>query len=743
MMTNRPHSSYELLPTGGREENSGGGNNSSGVGGGENSNHAGNGTIMQCENPFNTHTNSTQKGLSGSQNWKWLFRMLGIFSLFYMFVAVSLLKRIEFPEKLLYSTFAGQQSKSTGGSGGTQPGVPHFIHFPTDYANLEKGKQEEIQELKHKLDDLTKRLVDVQQTPAEHKAEVKGEVKEGESVFTTSTILPILPASSAWCYGERKNRVCRFKNLYYDANKKEWIFVKTTNSVTVGLEDADLRNILDLTTIEEHNAFFFRLSEVAQSAYIATKVERVSKFTFVLSRFHTGNIMHAIHDDLLGLYQLFKEFADENPEASSKYSSFSRDNFVLFFDPHDEGGYGHVFKYITDNPLQFRANLDKTNNVYWLPDCVVGNSKLLNWYQYGFIIPQGPIAGKTVNGFFIREVADYISHRLEYPEWDIEEWQAILKSFLKNAFNIATVPSSQSDSLPLLSDKYNIVIFSRRHDRLIVNEDELAVQLKKRFRLPVLFVRNEDLSFAEQVKILRNTVVAIGMHGSLLIMGMFMQPGSLLVEMYPYAVPCENYTPYRTLCGLEGMNISYRAWSNKHSQNNTSFPDRIPHYGGIAHLPEEEQRKIVSTDTVPTHLCCTNPYWLFRIFQDTRVDFKELEETILDGLKHSPFLLESFLNYKPPISPTNVSNPVCTFNKQERAIHLKWDPPSNIPPNDRNVYYRIWSHEHYKEFSSDTTSITIADCDPEKPHDVWIKPVLRGKEQSYAAYSDKVVCTPE
>lgn len=110
------------------------------------------------------------------------------------------------------------------------------------------------------------------------------------------------------------------------------------------------------------------------------------------------------------------------------------------------------------------------------------------------------------------------------------------------------------------------------------------------------------------------------MHGSVLIMSLFMPRRSVLIELYPYAVPPEGYTPYKTLAGLKGMNLVYRPWKNTHKENNIPHPDRDMYHGGLVHLSDDERRKIEETLTVPPHVCCTDPYWLFRIYQDTKVE---------------------------------------------------------------------------------------------------------------------------
>jgi protein O-mannose beta-1,4-N-acetylglucosaminyltransferase len=56
--------------------------------------------------------------------------------------------------------------------------------------------------------------------------------------------------------------------------------------------------------------------------------------------------------------------------------------------------------------------------------------------------------------------------------------------------------------------------------------------------------------------------------------------------------------------------------------------DRHKLLGGISHFSSEEQEKIIQSTTVPTHFCCDNPYWLFKIFQDTRVQTSEIIELI-------------------------------------------------------------------------------------------------------------------
>jgi protein O-mannose beta-1,4-N-acetylglucosaminyltransferase len=64
-------------------------------------------------------------------------------------------------------------------------------------------------------------------------------------------------------------------------------------------------------------------------------------------------------------------------------------------------------------------------------------------------------------------------------------------------------------------------------------------------------------------------------------------------------------------------------------------PDSPSWQGGIRHLSEDEQQKILTSKTVPSHTCCTNPYWLFRIYQDTKVDVDEVKALVVESLAES------------------------------------------------------------------------------------------------------------
>ena len=154
----------------------------------------------------------------------------------------------------------------------------------------------------------------------------------------------------------------------------------------------------------------------------------------------------------------------------------------------------------------------------------IGISKATLWYQYGFSRPQTQIdhLDKVQVGRLISRFREHVV------------------GHTRSAY-----PVSEKES-PL------IVIFSRTQNRLILNENELATALSS-LGMEVVFVRLEETRVVDMVHTLMRAKIAIGMHGSILILVMFMPRGSLLVELFPFAVPADNYTPYKTMASLPGM----------------------------------------------------------------------------------------------------------------------------------------------------------------------------------------------
>jgi protein O-mannose beta-1,4-N-acetylglucosaminyltransferase len=454
--------------------------------------------------------------------------------------------------------------------------------------------------------------------------------------------------------------------------------------------------------------------------------------------------MHTVHDDFIGLYLLHRLFApNTDPDPSF---TFSQDNNIFFADSWPNLRYDYIFQLLTSNPIQFRE-VFRTDHTDTLPICfrdaVIGNSKIGSWYTYGFLEPQGPIPNKTVSGLLIREISSYIIKRFHLPLWNENSIRGILRE-LKEVIE-SRKGKKREPLFRSISDHHFITIFSRKIDRLITNEGDLAEKLERIYGLEVRYVRIEDMHLREQITILKNTVIAVGMHGSALILSMFLPPGALLVELYPYRVPAENYTPYRTLCQLPGMRLAYKAWVNTHPENNYPHPEKPAAGGGLRHLPKEKQDEIENGTTVPPHLCCADPTWLYRIYQDTKVEIEEILNLVDDGISEGFDLVNSDPGEYVYIRPASVENVYCRVaNSTERENHLdlyiSWTAPWNGVKPD---FYGLWMHQAYKEFVSNSTDYVFESCIPDMEYDIWVRPYTIDRlsgENFKGAYSDKFTC---
>jgi len=211
-----------------------------------------------------------------------------------------------------------------------------------------------------------------------------------------------------------------------------------------------------------------------------------------------------------------------------------------------------------------------------------------------------------------------------------------------------------------------------------------------------------------------------------------------LIELYPFAVPAENYTPYRTLTTLKGMQLVYKAWENAHEENTVVYPDRPRLQGGIRHLPEEDQQKILNTKTVPKHTCCEDPYWLFRIYQDTTVHLEEILKLTEEAINEAEEKVKApvFRDIKVP----KIDGLKCVGSSSS-TIHIAW----NSPWNGARVHrYTIWVHQKFTEYESETEEFFFQDGEPGHDYHFWVRAdhERAGDEQSPpSAYSEQLICS--
>lgn len=153
------------------------------------------------------------------------------------------------------------------------------------------------------------------------------------------------------------------------------------------------------------------------------------------------------------------------------------------------------------------------------------------------------------------------SSNTEFNVDRIKKYQ-ISKRFLKfrdyilRKFNLYQIVPQTSFS----GEKITISIISRSNKRRILNEKELINAIRKRWEpyVEINRFKMEDYSFKDQVHIMRNSSIVIGMHGAGMMNSMWLSEDSVVIELFPY----KYYKPtFELICDL--LHIKRYTWNNK------------------------------------------------------------------------------------------------------------------------------------------------------------------------------------
>lgn len=508
-------------------------------------------------------------------------------------------------------------------------------------------------------------------------------------------------SSSVWCRGpSHVMRTCIFKNLYYRGDTGDFVFLHGAGTTLVG--DLNGRNdpaLTDLSSVSDHGAFFFKFVDLPESAISQFPVVVVHTETLVMSRFNPDNLMHVLHDDLIPIFSTVREVRSC---SSSEEIQSCLNNLTLFLtDKRPKGPYWQLYRTLVKNQILRSGDMREW---YRFTRAIVGLRKDSTWYQYGFTVPQGPLYARTKTaGSEVRAFVQFFLNALQVPV------------------------TSQTNNRRAL-------IISRTKNRLIMNIDELAHMVQAHTELEPLVIDLESEPLQSVVTVLRETRLLIAMHGSALILLMFMQPGSAVLELFPYGINPDNYTPYKTLANLPAMNIAYAAWQNTDKQNAVFHPEYEPHFGGIHHLPLEAQERILQVEEVPPHLCCENPDWLFHIYQDTAVDTSIVP--LLNKLT-ARHIDEESNSLQPNMFPGPVVDlkcEICHLFKESKQLTVSWVQPWNIVyVGFKQCWYEVWLQGGGGVEKHETNSTLFVKNTTESAFYVWVKAVCNEHSGSFNA----------
>ena len=103
-----------------------------------------------------------------------------------------------------------------------------------------------------------------------------------------------------------------------------------------------------------------------------------------------------------------------------------------------------------------------------------------------------------------------------------------------------------------IPDMKNITFVLRRGTRKIENLEYIQTQLSN---VPIRYIYLEDFTIREQLDMVANTDILIGIHGAGLTWSIFMKPNSRLIEIFPGNPKNDDYRKWCTLTGVKYKRI--------------------------------------------------------------------------------------------------------------------------------------------------------------------------------------------
>ncbi|KAF8788262.1 Protein O-linked-mannose like protein [Argiope bruennichi] len=457
--------------------------------------------------------------------------------------------------------------------------------------------------------------------------------------------------------------------------------------------------LTDFSSVSDHNTQYFNYIELPDFSSKEFNITFHQGHGLMFKRFNPDNLMHVFHDDLLPIFVTLDELSLLN----------NSNTFIIISDSKPPGIYANLYEnFLNSKPLY--VHFLSKNHLHCFENAYVGLNKASVWYQYGFREPQGPLQKPHVGPIII--------HFRNY----------FIKQF-------SLISPSEEKQASLLVRKYN---------RKILNEDKVinAISSISGYNNHVLSL--DGSSVLEVIQEILKSCLVIAMHGSLLILSLFLEPYSIVIELFPYGIHPDISTPYKTLCEFPELKLFYKAWKNDFKSNSFPHPEYPPEWGGILHLPSEEQRKIQSSLVMP-FLCCDNPVWLYRIYQDTVVDidsFSILLQTIIKDKDNYVISDKHQRTYH--LYPGEISSGCC--NISDETLTLMWEQPWNLRFLDVvQLEYEVWlqdiERDDVQAFLMKTTKFVFPVKSAKKMYYAWIRCHADGLIGPFS--SNPIICSYE
>jgi len=387
--------------------------------------------------------------------------------------------------------------------------------------------------------------------------------------------------TSGWCNGDTvETRMCHFKNICYKPSTGKFVILLSENSTFMGFNSSHSRYLMDLTGIPNVNTKPFTFGVLLKSEFFSEEPEIhfIEESVLFVTRYLPDNIFHAFHDDLMPIYFTYHDLCSEDIDKCRKMIT------LVFLDE----GYGReqleLYEMFSATPPILRRDFaSSSKSIYCFKDSLAGLRKKSNFYSYVHGDSEGPV-------------------KSNFKSSDLHKFVQFLEKTICTKMVSAGWTGLCHNERCLTHNATEAVLISRKRKRTIKNEAKLInmlqkISVKKLGREKVNVISMETNHIFDIFCAIRNAKIVIGMHGALLISTIFLKPGSVLIEIFPYAINPDNLTPYRTLSNLPGRGVIYKY----HQSFNK--PDTRKSL-----LPKDEARHkaILDLTMVPKVPCCNN-----------------------------------------------------------------------------------------------------------------------------------------